>query len=161
MFSPMRRTDRQLSVDEAKRILASGTFGVLALVQSNGYPFAVPLNYVMEGGTLYFHGAAAGAKMRLVREHPQACFTLVESQCVAVNRLDTFFTSVVAYGRARVLEDAGEIRRAMLGLGRRFSPDLTDEQILRVIDQTSGRLGVIALELEHVTGKRAGPEQSG
>lgn len=43
----MRRKDRELSATEAMEILQNGKFGVLSVMGDDGYPYGVPLHYVM------------------------------------------------------------------------------------------------------------------
>lgn len=45
MFTEMRRKDRQITPTEAEQILKDGDYGVLSMLGTNGYPYAVPLNY--------------------------------------------------------------------------------------------------------------------
>jgi nitroimidazol reductase NimA-like FMN-containing flavoprotein (pyridoxamine 5'-phosphate oxidase superfamily) len=40
----MRRKDRELSAEEAGRILAKGEFGVLSTVGTDGQPYGIPLS---------------------------------------------------------------------------------------------------------------------
>ncbi|MBO2526251.1 MAG: hypothetical protein CW341_11260 [Bacteroidetes bacterium] len=54
-FRPMRRIRQLLNDEEAKKILANGTHGVLAVSGDDDYPYAVPLSYVYANGSLYFH----------------------------------------------------------------------------------------------------------
>lgn len=50
MFRPMRRFKQELSKSDCEAILNSGKDGVLALSGDDGYPYAVPLNYVFYNG---------------------------------------------------------------------------------------------------------------
>ncbi len=157
MFFHMRRAERAMTDAEAMELLQKGEVGILSLFQNNGYTSGIPLNYVVVGDTIYFHGASAGNKMQAVRFHPHVSFTVIGSMNIAWNELDTFFTSAIAYGTARVLEDPQEIRTAMLALGKKFSPDLKDAMIVQAIEKYLGKFSVIALKIEHITAKKAQP----
>lgn len=52
-----RRKDRLLDDDECKRILRSGSYGVLSTINENGYPYGVPLSYVYFNDFIYIHGS--------------------------------------------------------------------------------------------------------
>jgi len=52
MFKKMRRKDKAMSEDQIIEILNAGEEGMLATVGENGYPYAVPLNYVFQGGSI-------------------------------------------------------------------------------------------------------------
>ena len=56
MFREMRRKKQSLSGEKISEILNNGTSGVLALSGDNDYPYAVPLSYVYDGSSIYFHG---------------------------------------------------------------------------------------------------------
>lgn len=45
MFRPMRRKERAISDEEAKKLLLLGRRGVLAINGDDGYPYAIPVNY--------------------------------------------------------------------------------------------------------------------
>jgi hypothetical protein len=59
-FRDVRRSDRAVSKDQAREILARAEHGVLATVGADGWPYAVPVNHVLCGEALYIHGAAEG-----------------------------------------------------------------------------------------------------
>ena len=62
MFRPMRRSRQQLSDAETIEILKRGKQGILGLNGDDGYPYAIPVNYVYSDGKIYFHGARSGYK---------------------------------------------------------------------------------------------------
>ena len=62
MFRELRRGRQALPEAESLAILERGSHGVLAVLGDGGYPYAVPLNYVYEGGAIYFRCARAGHK---------------------------------------------------------------------------------------------------
>lgn len=47
-FRPMRRIRQLLNDEEAKKILANGTHGVLAVSGDDDYPYAVPLSVTIQ-----------------------------------------------------------------------------------------------------------------
>ena len=57
MFREMRRSKQILSQETAEKILREGEFGVLALSGDDGYGYALPINYAVEGNKIYFHCA--------------------------------------------------------------------------------------------------------
>ena len=54
---PMRRSERELSFEQAVEIMNSGSWGVLSTVGADGYPYGVPVNYAYDDGKIYFHCA--------------------------------------------------------------------------------------------------------
>ena len=63
MFREMRRKKQVLTKEECVQILQEGTSGVLAVDGDDGYPYAVPLSYVLSGDKIYFHCAKSGHKL--------------------------------------------------------------------------------------------------
>ena len=63
MFREMRRKKQALPPEMSAEILERGTSGVLALSGDDGYPYALPISYVYDGGHIYFHCAKSGHKL--------------------------------------------------------------------------------------------------
>ena len=63
MSRSMRRARLALDERECEEILKRGEYGVLAVQGDEGYPYAVPLNYVFVDGAIYFHSAKEGHKI--------------------------------------------------------------------------------------------------
>lgn len=90
------------------------------------YPYAVPVNYVMIDGAVYFHGMGSGKKVDLCDRGPQVCFTVYE-EIATVNdsmpcHIDTSYFSVMITGRVARVEDPGEAARALQRLLDKFAP---------------------------------------
>ncbi len=54
---PIRRRDRALDEVEALAILEKAEWGVLATVDAEGWPYAVPMNHALVEGALLLHSA--------------------------------------------------------------------------------------------------------
>ena len=48
MFREIRRKNREISIDSAKQLLQSSRRGVLAVNGDDGYPYAIPINYLYD-----------------------------------------------------------------------------------------------------------------
>ena len=153
MFRKMRRSAQQLSHEETEGILRSSTSGVLALLGDEDYPYAVPLSHVYHNGTLYFHGAKDGHKADAVRRHDKASFCVIAADDVIPSQFTTRYRSAIAFGRVREVTDPGEKREAITALALRFGAAHMDkgEQEIHV---EWDHLFMIALDVEHLTGKR-------
>ena len=101
MFRPMRRHRQQLSQGDCAAILSRGTSGVLAVAGDGGYPYAVPLSYVYQEGTLFFHCAKAGHKLDALRRCSKASFCVIDQDQVVPPEYTTYFRSVIAFGEVR------------------------------------------------------------
>ena len=155
MFPAMRRKKQLLSQEETAAVLARGSSGVLALAGENGYPYAVPLSYVYDGGRLYFHCARSGHKLDAIRRCEKASFCVIDQDQIVPEEYTSYFRSVIAFGRARILEDEGEKRAAIEKLALKYAPDSTVEDRKQVIQKEWEPLCMLEMELDHVTGKEA------
>ena len=155
MFRPMRRFKQQLSDPRCVEILQRNTHGVLAVLGDEGYPYAVPLSYHYIDGKIFFHCAASGHKLDAARAHPKASFCVVDQDQVVAEEYTTYFRSVIAFGRIRVLEDEEELRRAIDLLARKYHPHDTDLHREQAIEREFSHMAMLELTVEHLTGKEA------
>ena len=154
MFRELRRKNQVLPQEETLAILRRGTSGVLAVLGDEGYPYAVPLSYVYEDGRLLFHCAREGHKLDAIRGCDKASFCVIDQDRVGPEEFTTLFRSVIAFGRARILEGEEERRSALLLLGRRYSPG--DEAALGAeVASSLAHVCMVELVIEHLTGKES------
>ena len=153
-FRAMRRKRQQLSEEESVAILKKATAGTLALLGDNDYPYAVPLSYVYQEGRIYFHSALAGHKVDAIRKCDKASFCVIEKDDVQPEKYTTFFRSVIAFGRIRIIEDEHEKLETARMLGNRYNPN-HDEALQKEIEGGLSRMLMIRFDIEHLTGKEA------
>ena len=72
------RVDRKLSEEDAKEVLRKASFGTLATINEDGWPYAAPMAFALEGDTLYFHSAKRGQKLENITRDGRAA--LAEQQ---------------------------------------------------------------------------------
>ena len=154
IFREMRRKKQLLSLEDAIAVLERGTSGVLAVSGDDGYPYAVPLSYAYHGGKIFFHCAKSGHKLDAIARNEKVSFCVIDRDTVVPEEYTTYFRSVVAFGKARVVEEDREKRNALAILAARYSPD-HEQGRLREIEQQFSRVCVVELAVEHMTGKEA------
>ena len=155
MFRAMRRKKQLLSLEETTAVLNRGTSGVLALSGDGGYPYAVPISYVYDGEKLYFHCAKSGHKLDAIRRNEKASFCVIDQNQIVPEEYTTYFRSVIAFGRIRLLEAPEEKRRAIELLARRYAPEDTPANRDAAIDREFAPLCMLELSIEHLSGKEA------
>lgn len=155
MFRPLRRSKQSLPRAETDAILRNGSYGVLSLSDSEEYPYGVPLSYVYEDDKIWFHCAKSGHKLDIIRENPRASFCVVGQDTVVQEEYTSYFKSVIVFGTVRVLESDLEKRAAIRKLGRKYSPDRTDEDIEAAIERNWSALCMLEMDIVHVSGKQA------
>ena len=155
MFREMRRKNQALPREDCAAILDRGTSGVLALSGEGGYPYAVPISYVYHGGKLYFHCAKAGHKLDAIRREPRASFCVIDEARVVPAEYTTYFRSVIAFGRIRVLEEDGEKLAAIEKLAEKFAPEESPQSRRNAIHREWAPLCMLEMSIDHLTGKEA------
>ena len=156
MFREMRRENKAMSREAAEQVLKAGSHGVMACLGDGGYPYAVPLSYVYDQGCIYFHCAAGvGHKLEAIAKEPKVSFCVVGRDQVVPEEVTTKFTSVIAFGRARVLTEAAEIRAAALKLLEKYCGQAEANETY--LQEAWGKFAMAAIEIDHLSGK-ATPE---
>ncbi len=155
-FRPMRRIRQQLSDEENIGILRSATSGVLAVCGDNGYPYAVPVSYAYAEGKIYFHSALNGHKIDAIRGDPKVSFCVVDRDDVKPREFTTYFRSVIAFGKARIIEDDAEKTSTLRLLAARYSDNsVTLEMTDTEIAADFNHLLMVEITIEQLTGKEA------
>ncbi|WP_257305275.1 pyridoxamine 5'-phosphate oxidase family protein [Geothrix campi] len=149
---PIRRRDRALDEAEALRLLQETEWGVLATVDADGWPYAVPVNHAVADGALIIHCATVGHKLANLAANPKVSYCAVALAEALPLELATRYASVIVFGRAELLTEAGEKRAALRALGLRFAAEHHDV-VEREIDKDLFRTAVVRIHIERATGK--------
>lgn len=152
MFRPMRRGAQSVPPEECLDILRRGNTAILAVAGDDGYPYAVPLNYLYHEGSVFFHCAKDGHKLDAIRARDKVSLCVIDADAVAPEEYATNFRSVIAFGRASILEDDTEKRRALELLTDKYAPH-DEEGKQREIAKDFARVCMVEVRLEHITGK--------
>lgn len=149
----MRRFKQLLSEEDAKEILTQGTNGVLSLVDADGTPYGVPLNYVYDGGQfIYFHSAVEGHKIDCIHAQPCCSFCVVGQDRIVPEEFTSYFRSVIVKGRIHRASEPEETLKGLLLLCKKYAPGLNpDAEIAKHL----GHVAVLRLDIEGITGKEA------
>ena len=153
MFRKMRRFKQQLSDADCLAVLQTARRGVLAVHGDDGYPYAVPLNFVFDPDTrtLYFHMAVAGHKLDAIERDSKVCFTVMDDGYKVEGDWAWYVKSVVVFGEAKVVKDDAARDRWLRALAAKYFPPVEDvEEDMR---RNAPRALVIAVRIDHMTGK--------
>ena len=159
MFRKMRRFKQQMSDAECIEILKSEKRGAFAVHGEEGYPYAVPVNfyYNEEDGKLYFHGARAGERLDCIRANNKICFTTWDQGYIEEGDWAYNVKSVVVRGTAELIGDEDPLKLEILGkLGRKYYP--TVELVEETISSSASRVQMVAVTIDHMTGKHVHEE---
>lgn len=129
----MRRSEYAGDTERiAEELLSTEKYGYLGIMTPDGYPRVVPVNFVADGTTIFFHGAGEGEKYDAVQANSRVTFTvdrpysLIPSYWLAIDYAcpaTTFFKSVQINGTIRVLDDAYEKASALNLFMEKMQPE--------------------------------------
>ncbi len=124
----------------------------MAVSGDDGYPYAVPINYVYDGTSIYIHSAAQGHKIDALRRNSKCSLCVVDKDDVIPEEFTSYFRSVIAFGTACFVESTDEKIAALRLLGGKYSPGIDPEaEIYRFIKTVC----IIRIDIDSVTGKEA------
>jgi nitroimidazol reductase NimA-like FMN-containing flavoprotein (pyridoxamine 5'-phosphate oxidase superfamily) len=149
----MRRSEQLLSPESVAVVMQRNTNGVLACHGDDGYPYAVPMNFVYMSGRIYLHSAGVGHKIDAIEANPKVSFAVVDEDTIVSGEYTSYFRSVIAFGTARVVDD-DERLAAFDALVEKYSGDQLPEAKAKKIAGCTKAL-IVAIDIEHITGKEA------
>jgi nitroimidazol reductase NimA-like FMN-containing flavoprotein (pyridoxamine 5'-phosphate oxidase superfamily) len=157
------------SVNRVKRLHERGSYDretIHALLDASmlchvayvidGLPYCTPTLFWREGTRLYWHGSSASRMLRNQSEGEPVCLTvshldsLVLARCGFNHSVD--YRSVMAFGRARLVEDPEEKARALVAMVDRFYPGRT-ATLRQSTPQEIKATRVIGMEIEQASAK--------
>ena len=153
MFRPIRKKKNQISDEAAKELLRTSRRGVFAVNGDDGYPYAIPINFLYDEDAqkIYFHGSRAGHKVDSLRACDKVCFTVYGNETIKDEPWAPYMQSLVVFGRCRLLESGEE----SLALVKRFAMKYYPDESLVDIEIAEGGKAVQMYEItiEHYSGK--------
>ncbi len=153
MFREMRRIKQQVSREACVKVLNEGKRATFAVNGDDGYPFALPIDYlyVEEENRIYFHGARSGYKVDAIKKNDKVCFMTMDEGFKKEGRWEWNVTSVIIYGRARLIDDREQSIAYVRRLAEKFYP--SREEIEQEIAESIDHMQLYAIDIEHMTGK--------
>ncbi len=145
-------TDRDVIID----LLNSCHVGRLGTVGRDGRPMIKPLNFAFHECRIYFHCALEGEKLDDIRRDNRVCFEVdlpiayvkgtPENPC----RAEYLYRSVIALGRAHIVEDRAERLLALGCLMAKYQPEGGYGACL---EEKLALTCIVRIDIEEVSGK--------
>ena len=128
-----------------------------------GQPYVIPTMYARVGDAIYFHGSAASRMLRNVSAGIPVCVTvtLVDGLVLArsVFNHSMNYRSVVALGKARLVDEGAEKVKALRGFTEKILPGRWEEA-RQPNEKELKATSILRLELTEVSAKvRVGPAE--
>ncbi len=153
----MRRKEFYITdKEDVEELLASSTYGVLGLIDDEGYPYTVPLNFVYHRGAIYAHGATTqnSKKIKAVKTNRKASFTVVQEYSLLPSYFTgsklacpatQFFKSVFIRGNVELVDNIDEKIASLSALMRKLQPEGRYEAINAANEEYAKELNATAV----------------
>jgi len=148
----LRRKDLELSIEETYEIVDANKYAVVSLVDADGLPYGVALDYIHRDNCLYFHGAQEGRKIEAMKANPRACAVILGETTIVPEKFGRRYVSVVAEGPIELINDAEFKRQVMKWVVENNSPDNL-EKGYTIIERMLEHVLVYKMEIEKISGK--------
>ena len=103
-----------LSSPEIEAIIRKCLICNIAMIDPEGKPYVIPMNFGFDGEYLYFHGSAKGKKADVLKNNQNVCISFsTDHELRYVNEelacsRSMRYRSVIAYAKAEFHEDLDE-----------------------------------------------------
>ena len=154
MQRQIRRQDRKMEEQDARKLLEIGEYGILSTVSANGQPYGVPLSYIVLGDRIYFHCAMVGHKWDNIAGCKNVSFCVVgNTRPVYDNTFTTCYESVIATGEASLVNDVTEKSEMLTKLCEKYLPGEMDKASGEIA-KGMAHTGVVRINITAISGKR-------
>ena len=148
----MRRKDKERDAAFAWQVLREAQYATLAMTDTDGTPYCVPVNHIADeqGNAIYFHCAGAGRKWDILAKEPPVCLSAVSRAELLPGELTTAYD----HGSAMVVRDAEEKMHALMLLVQALDP-VSMERAHLCSQQSMERTMIVKIVPQQVTGKQS------
>ena len=151
----MRRKDKQIKEPNELESIIRGAIVCRIAFSLKDVPYIVPVNYGYQDNCLFFHSAFEGRKIDILRQNNRVCFEMeVDVEVVESDspcKWSTKYRSVIGHGKATLIEDSEEKKKAMDIILAHYGATIHDYPANNI-----GKFVVIKIEIESMTGKKSG-----
>jgi uncharacterized protein len=138
---------------EIESIILKAKVCRLGLTDGNR-PYVVPMSFGYHENALYFHTGKKGRKMEILKKNNRVCFEMeVDLEIVPADnpcKWNMRYKSVVGYGRAVILEDPAEKRKALDVIVKHYGG-----QVMAYDEKRVKGLAVIKMAIDSMKGKQS------
>lgn len=154
MFRKIRKVKNEITIDEAKKLLHTNRRAALSVNGDDGYPYTVPINFYYDEaeGRIYFHSAKKGYKIESICRNDKVCFTTWNDGTRDEGDWAYRVASCVVFGRAKLVKDPTVTLEKLRAFALKYYP--TAEEADAEIARDIGGVQMVAIEIEHISGKR-------
>jgi len=142
-------------------VLESAESGCVAMIDTDGSPYATQVNLMWFDRSLWFHSSNQGKKIQLIRSNPEVFVSVVlassfvpsyatdpDKPCNATQ----FFRSVHLKGKAYLVDDLETKILVMQGMMQKMQPE-GRHMPMQDAHKSLGAMALVQLKPEEITGK--------
>ena len=150
----MRKKEKEITEASAIEAIIKKSLVCRLALSDDNFPYIVPLCFGYRDRVLYFHGSLKGKKIGIIKKNQNICFEFdINTEIVKTEdacHWSMKYRSVIGFGKAQLLEDIEEKRKALNIIMSQYS-DGTFEFNDAMLKKTF----VIKIEIESMTGKQS------
>lgn len=153
MFRKIRKSKSELSIDAAKHLLATERRGVLAVNGDDGYPYAVPINYLYceDDDKIYFHGSRVGYKAESIKTCDKVCFTVYGNEKIKDEVWAPYMQSVVVFGKCQMIGSQDLNTELVRQFAEKYYPN--ESSIDKEVSKSGRAVQMYEISIEYISGK--------
>jgi nitroimidazol reductase NimA-like FMN-containing flavoprotein (pyridoxamine 5'-phosphate oxidase superfamily) len=116
-----------LDPQRIETIIESCQFCSVGVVDENGVPYVIPMNFGYENNTIYLHSAQAGRSIRALEKNPNICITFCTNPKIVYQNIEVACSysaqseSVICEGEVTFVEDFDEKVHALNTTMKQYS----------------------------------------
>lgn len=154
MFRKVRKIKNEIPLEEAKVLLRNNRRAAFSVNGDDGYPYTIPINFYYDEGEnrIYFHSAKKGYKIDSIKASDKVCFMTWGGEYLEEGDWAYYVSSCVVFGRAILIEDRQITEDKVRKFALKYYP--TAEEVEKVIQTSIQGVQLIAIEIEHISGKK-------
>ena len=122
------RSRTLVNTSEIEEIIKKCQVCHVSMVDQEGKPYVIPMNFGYDNGIIYLHSSRIGKKISILKEHPEVCIEFstdymlrYQNENVACS-WNMKYRSVLAYGKATFVEDESEKVIHLDQVMKKYSP---------------------------------------
>lgn len=150
-----RMKHHQLSKIEIDDVLKKAEVGRIGTHNENGYPYVVPVHFIVYNEKIYIHGLIKGQKISNLTKNDKVGFEVDEMGAIIPDNenicdTNTAFRSVIIFGTAKMVEDKSLKKNVLHAVVSKYTPQLSH---LSFPEKMLKATGIIEINPIEITGK--------
>ena len=150
----MRKKEKEITEASAIEAIIKKSLVCRLALSDDNFPHIVPLCFGYRDRVLYFHGSLKGKKIDIIKKNQNICFEFdINTEIVKAEdacHWSMKYRSVIGFGKAQLLEDIEEKRKALNIIMSQYS-----DGTFEFNDAILKKSGVIKVEIENMKGKQS------